>query len=175
MSSTYQLKELLKTETEVLRKLKEYASNSKYQDKVIEDFIEKNYKNEDFTDLISDNDFEAYVSHPINAFGIIQRTIEANIQVLLQNSSVNSMNESILKSIKYFPLNEEYATACSSIALIQESYNLKTEDISQGKIYFNGELLQAKYKLRPYDKVSIGNSAGKKGYADNAIEWAREV
>ena len=69
----------------------------------------------------------------------------------------------------------DFHTACSSLALIQESYSLKTEDISEGKIRFEDNVFESHYKFGVKDKFSISIAAWNRGWMDSSIEWLQKV
>ena len=69
----------------------------------------------------------------------------------------------------------DFHTACNSLALIQESYSLKTEDISEGKIRFEDKVFESHYKFGFKDKFSISIAAWNCGWMDNSIEWLQKV
>merc|ERR1739838_1232692 len=66
---------------------------------------------------------------------------------------------------------DDFHTACSSLALIQESYSLRTEDISEGKIRFEDKVFESHYKFGSKDKFSISVAAWNRGWMDSSIEW----
>ena len=70
---------------------------------------------------------------------------------------------------------DDFHTACSSLALIQESYSLRTEDISEGKIRFEDKLFESHYKFESKDKFSISVAAWNRGWMDSSIEWLQKV
>ena len=69
----------------------------------------------------------------------------------------------------------DFHTACSSLALIQESYSLNTEDISEGKIRFEDKVFESHYKFEFKDKFSISVAAWNRGWMDSSIEWLHTV
>ena len=70
---------------------------------------------------------------------------------------------------------EDVYTACKSLALIQESYNLKTEDFAKGVIKFGGNVFDSEYTLGFRDKMRIGIAAWNRGWLDSGIDWLQEV
>ena len=120
-------------------------------------------------------DYETYISHPINAFGVIKRMSEEEI-INFDNDDLDTKRE-LLKTITksdVSPIDDVY-TACKSLALIQESYSLKTKDFSKGIIKFGGDIFDSQYKLRFKDKMRIGIAAWNRGWMDSGIDWLQEV
>ena len=75
--------------------------------------------------------------------------------------------------LQNLPVTKDYALAARSIALLQESYNLNTTDLAGGLVNFNGQHLQAHYKLDTFDLISIGTNAYDKHWFDTGIEWSQ--
>ena len=70
---------------------------------------------------------------------------------------------------------DDFHTACSKLAQIQESYSLRTEDISEGKIRFEDKVFESHYKFGFKDKFSISLAAWNRGWMDSSIEWLQTV
>ena len=121
------------------------------------------------------SDFETYISHPINAFGVIKRMSEEemisfdNQDLIRKHKNVLNLTQTGLAS------TNDFHTACNSLALIQESYSLKTEDISEGKIRFEDKVFESHYKFGFKDKFSISVAAWNRGWMDSSIEWLQKV
>ena len=75
-SSTFQMHSLLKAEIDFIKKLKMYLNSLETQVETIKDFLSTQY-NDDTKNLENLDNFEEYVSHPFNAFGVVSRTNEA--------------------------------------------------------------------------------------------------
>ena len=71
-------------------------------------------------------------------------------------------------------MKDVYA-ACKSLALIQESYSLQTEDFSKGIIKFGGNIFDSIYRLGFRDKMCIGIAAWNRGWMDSGIYWIEQV
>ena len=125
MGSTYQLKEKLKQEINFLKELKSYLKLLKKEVTYVEKFLNNNYydtEDVDIENLESDTILEEYVSNPINAFGIIKRTHEKNLdQLNLESNSSKSckVNSILTEFIKDAPEIQDFYAATESIALIQ--------------------------------------------------------
>jgi hypothetical protein len=121
------------------------------------------------------SDFETYISHPINAFGVIKRMSEEemisfeNQDLIKKHQALENLTKSDLAS------TDDFHTACSSLALIQESYSLRTKDISEGIIRFEGKVFESHYKFGFKDKFSISVAAWNRGWMDSSIEWLQKV
>ena len=83
-SSTFQMHTLLKAEIDFIKKLKIYLNSLETQVKAIKDFLSTQY-NDNTEKLENIENFEEYVSHPFNAFGVVSRTSEAKILPLENN------------------------------------------------------------------------------------------
>ena len=121
------------------------------------------------------SDFETYVSNPINAFGVIKRMSEEemisfeNQELIKKHQTLVNLTQTDLAS------TDDFHTACSSLALIQESYSLRTEDISEGKIKYEDKVFESHYKFGFKDKFSISIAAWNRGWMDSSIEWLQTV
>ena len=121
------------------------------------------------------SDFETYISHPINAFGVIKRMSEEemisfeNHDLIKKHQTLVNLTQSNLTS------PDDFHTACSKLAQIQESYSLRTEDISEGKIRFEDKVFESHYKFEIKDKFSISVAAWNLGWMDSSIEWLQTV
>ena len=121
MGSTHQLKYLLEKELKFVEDLRLYHEFLREEITRVETFLHTTYsedfKTENFKNL------EEYVSHPINAYGIIKRTNLGNIGNLkLDSNSVCDTVESLKNFTKISPTHNDHFTAASSLALLQVSY-----------------------------------------------------
>ncbi len=166
ISSTHQLKSLITSEQEFLQNLRGYLKILKEETKAIEEYLDYEYK--EFTEDFTIDNPEDYIANPINAFGVVKRTsysLDFKLDRLSRSAKISSAIDNLNKAIAVFPSTEEYTTAASSIALIQDFYNLTTDDLADGKIKFNdNEVVEAHYKMRWYDLCQIGIMAGNRGY-----------
>ena len=123
MGSTYQIKEKLKQEINFLKELKSYLKLLKEKVTHVEKFLNDNYydtEDVDIENLENDTILEDYVSNPINAFGIIKRTHEKNLDQLNLESNISSkVNSNLTEFIKDAPEIQDFYAATESIALIQ--------------------------------------------------------
>ena len=87
------------------------------------------YDNGVFNPPENSNNLETYVSNPLNAFGVISRTSQ-----LKAHLGGDQMPEKFHNLTASFPPQKDFIDSCSSIALIQESLDLITRDLVQGKI-----------------------------------------
>ena len=75
-----------------------------------------------------------YISHPINAYGVIKRMLDEEM-INFGNPEFIRNHENLKNLTKVdLPTIDDFYTASSSLALLQESYSLKTEDMSEGNI-----------------------------------------
>lgn len=79
----------------------------------------------------------------------------------------------ILNSYDVMNLSKEYLRACHAIADIQEHFNLKSIDISNGVImdYKNGKKFIAKGKLSSIDLMNIAREARNVHYYEGSVRW----
>ena len=121
------------------------------------------------------SDFETYISHPINAFGVIKRMSEEEM-ISFENQDLIKKHQTLVNLTQTdLASKDDFHTACSSLALIQESYSLRTEDISEGKIRFEDKVFESHYKFEFKDKFSISVAAWNRGWMDSSIEWLQKV
>jgi hypothetical protein len=129
MSSTFQLSKLFNSEVQFVSELKTYLALLKAETAKISAFVDKNYGHFEPKGI---GDVEEYISHPVNAFGVIKRTYVAfskgqlNFDPSVMTSKINSLKDLSAN----FPTKEDYSTACSSLALLQVyfSKNFKNEN-----------------------------------------------
>ena len=69
------------------------------------------------------------MSNPLNAFGVISRTSQ-----LKAHLGGDQIPEKFHNFTAIFPPQKDFIDSCSSIALIQDSHDLVTRDLVQGKI-----------------------------------------
>ena len=121
------------------------------------------------------SDFETYISHPINAFGVIKRMSEEEI-ISFENHDLIKKRQTLVNLTQTnLTSTDDFHTACSKLAQIQESYSLRTEDISEGKIRFEDKVFESHYKFGSKDKFSISVAAWNRGWMDSSIEWLQTV
>ena len=94
----------------------------------------------------------------------------------LDNVSLHEKRQ-LLKNLTKtdLPSQEDLFVACKSLALVQESYNLKTDDFSDGIVNFDGKKFHSQYRLDLKDKKHIGIAAWNWGWLDSGIEWIKKV
>ena len=94
----------------------------------------------------------------------------------VDNINLDAKHE-LLKNVTKtdLPSKDDIFVACKSLALVQESYNLKTDDFSDGIVHFDGKKFHSQYRLDVKDKKHIGIAAWNQGWLDTGIEWVKKV
>ena len=166
MSSTFQITELFKHEQKFIGELKSYLTELRSEVSNIEEFLTKNYASNSIENVENP---EEYISHPINALGVVRRTGVDNIQHLkmLKNNEnpIDAKRQSLKNMTKLAPSMNDYVAAVQSIALLQESYDLDINDLNNGVIIG----YKSDYNLSMYDRISIGTQAANRKWFDSAI------
>ena len=166
MSSTFQITELFKHEQKFIGELKSYLTELRSEVSNIEEFLTKNYASNSIENVENP---EEYISHPINALGVVRRTGVDNIQHLkmLKNNEnpIDTKRQSLKNMTKLAPSMNDYVAAVQSIALLQESYDLGINDLNNGVILG----YKSDYNLSMYDRISIGTQAANRKWFDSAI------
>ena len=166
MSSTFQITELFKHEQKFIGELKSYLTELRSEVSNIEEFLTKNYASNSIENVENP---EEYISHPINALGVVRRTGVDNIQhlIMLKNNEnpIDAKRQSLKNMTKLAPSMNDYVAAVQSIALLQESYDLGINDLNNGVILG----YKSDYNLSMYDRISIGTQAANRKWFDSAI------
>ena len=166
ISSTFQITELFKHEQKFIGELKSYLTELRSEVSNIEEFLTKNYASNSIENVENP---EEYISHPINALGVVRRTGVDNIQHLkmLKNNEnpIDAKRQSLKNMTKLAPSMNDYVAAVQSIALLQESYDLGINDLNNGVILG----YKSDYNLSMYDRISIGTQAANRKWFDSAI------
>lgn len=166
ISSTFQITELFKHEQKFIGELKSYLTELRSEVSNIEEFLTKNYASNSIENVENP---EEYISHPINALGVVRRTGVDNIQHLkmLKNNEnpIDTKRQSLKNMTKLAPSMNDYVAAVQSIALLQESYDLGINDLNNGVILG----YKSDYNLSMYDRISIGTQAANRKWFDSAI------
>ena len=166
MSSTFQITELFKHEQKFIGELKSYLTELRSEVSNIEEFLTKNYASNSIENVENP---EEYISHPINALGVVRRTGVDNIQhlkMLKNNENPIDTKRQLLKNMtKLAPSMNDYVAAVQSIALLQESYDIGINDLNNGVILG----YKSDYNLSMYDRISIGTQAANRKWFDSAI------
>lgn len=166
MSSTFQITELFKHEQKFIGELKSYLTELRSEVSNIEEFLTKNYASNSIENVENP---EEYISHPINALGVVRRTGVDNIQHLkmLKNNEnpIDTKRQSLKNMTKLAPSMNDYVAAVQSIALLQESYDIGINDLNNGVILG----YKSDYNLSMYDRISIGTQAANRKWFDSAI------
>ena len=170
ISSTFQITELFKHEQKFIGELKSYLTELRSEVSNIEEFLTKNYASNSIENVENP---EEYISHPINALGVVRRTGVDNIQHLkmLKNNEnpIDTKRQSLKNMTKLAPSMNDYVAAVQSIALLQESYDLGINDLNNGVILG----YKSDYNLSMYDRISIGTQAANRKWFDSAIGIAQ--
>ena len=166
ISSTFQITELFKHEQKFIGELKSYLTELRSEVSNIEEFLTKNYASNSIENVENP---EEYISHPINALGVVRRTGVDNIQHLkmLKNNEnpIDTKRQSLKNMTKLAPSMNDYVAAVQSIALLQESYDIGINDLNNGVILG----YKSDYNLSMYDRISIGTQAANRKWFDSAI------
>ena len=166
ISSTFQITELFKHEQKFIGELKSYLTELRSEVSNIEEFLTKNYASNSIENVENP---EEYISHPINALGVVRRTGVDNIQHLkmLKNNEnpIDAKRQSLKNMTKLAPSMNDYVAAVQSIALLQESYDIGINDLNNGVILG----YKSDYNLSMYDRISIGTQAANRKWFDSAI------
>ena len=166
ISSTFQITELFKHEQKFIGELKSYLTELRSEVSNIEEFLTKNYASNSIENVENP---EEYISHPINALGVVRRTGVDNIQHLkmLKNNEnpIDAKRQSLKNMTKLAPSMNDYVAAVQSIALLQESYDIGINDLNNGVILG----YKSDYNLSMYDRISIGTQAANRKCFDSAI------
>ena len=119
MASTHEMHKLLKSELGFVQDLKSYLKLLQDQVSKVETFMKLNNYTDDFN---KENlgDLEKYVTHPINAYGVILRTSQKQRQILdLQNNQICNLTEKLKNHAENFPTTWDLQSASGSVALLQ--------------------------------------------------------
>ncbi len=184
-SSTYQMQKLLSAELELALLLKQHLKELTQDDnEVITNFLEQNYgANRTFNPT---SNLESYVAHPVNSFGIVKRTsanfmeVRKQLQSFIQNNTNagDKITSRIRELIEMFPNVKDYVDVLNSIVLIQEAYDLNTDDLANGNIVVRDEfndtefvVFHSDYKFDYYELYQIGTVACENNWYDICIQW----
>ena len=176
-ASSYSLQRLSEDEFQFSQDLNNYASALEYHAKEVKRYIDSIYSKFDPGD-----DLEAYVSNPLNSFGVIKRTsydLQSNLMPIMNNRTWIDLEEKLIdRSNSQFPTINDYYESCSSIALIQEAYSLNISDLIKGNIKIlnaDGKLITYKSKVRLDCETlhQIGIAAANREWYDSAHIWLK--
>ena len=183
-NSTYELKLLLKTEVEFARKLREYSGLIHNQK--LSEYIKANYPDGHAlfdADQVSDVELEKYVSNPINALSVIKRTGFGLVD-LVDVMETEGDHETLRKELVDMVSNNmtkprDLIDATESFTLLQETYELLSEDLAEGVIRLNGTddngqplpVVKTDIKLSHEDLQNIGISACNRQWFDSCTKW----
>ena len=168
ISSTYQVTELFKREQLFIRELKSYLSTLQNEVETVQNYIQEIYPNDDLETIENQ---EEYIAHPINALGVVHRTCWHTLQKLQTTNTIEEQRSKLLNLTKIFPNMQDYIVAAQSIALLQESYDLKTEDLANGIIFGH----KSHFQVPIYAKMAIGAQAGNRKFLDSSTEWIQSA
>ena len=168
ISSTYQITELFKREQLFIRELKSYLSMLQSEVEVVQNYVQEIYPNDDLENIENQ---EEYIAHPINTLGVVHRTCEHTLQNLQVTRKIEDQRSKLLNLTKLFPNMQDYIVAAQSINLLQETYDLKTEDLANGIIFG----YKSHFEVPIYAKIAIGTQAGNRKFLDSSIEWIQSA
>ena len=121
---------------------------------------------------------EEYVSHPINSLGIFKRmgydfeqraktsadtykTHYGNRTHFLTETWPDEASVLLTRAneiAEEFPDVFEYGSACDSIILLQEAYDLETKDLAEGKVRFDESTFHSHYKMSWFEYYHLGQT-----------------
>jgi len=125
---------------------------------------------------ISASDLEEYISHPLNALGVMMRTTVGLIPIgdrLHQTSSESKerVRREVLTQMSRFGQPQDMMDACGSLVILQETYQLETRDLIEGKVQLDGRQHLSDYRLSPVDMHFIAVSAANMKRHRLGREW----
>ena len=178
-TSTHLLKRLVEDELKFIEMLNHYVST-------IEDHANqvRNYTNTVYSNFTPSDDLEVYVSNPLNSVGVIKRTgyiFISRLMPLINNKTwINLQYELINMTSRLFPAMYDYHETCSSIALLQEAYNVNISDLMNGEVKLvnnktNKLGFKSKFNLTWIQMYDIGVAASNRGWHDSAHIWFKRA
>uniref|UniRef100_A0A7N9AT45 procollagen-proline 4-dioxygenase n=1 Tax=Mastacembelus armatus TaxID=205130 RepID=A0A7N9AT45_9TELE len=177
-TSIGQMTDLLFTEKDLVRSLKDYIRAEENKLEQIKKWADKL----DVLSAVATQDPEGFLGHPVNAFKLMKRLNtewgELESLVLTDMSDVFISNLTIQR--QHFPDDNDQTGAAKALMRLQDTYRLDTNTISTGQLpdpahqRANGNLKYFEYQLSKQKKVEEGDAEGRqkretRGQADDYL------
>ncbi|CAG7734724.1 unnamed protein product [Allacma fusca] len=169
-SSTTELEKLFKHESEVVKKLEEYALAMETNLLVIKRYID------DFNMIRKEGPTESseVVANPVNAFHILKRTTvdwEDVLNSIKNHTKTDGLVDEVVRKGAYLPTFEDFIGGSMALVGLQDTYKLNLSDIIQGSIGEGSNTRRSPYELTARDCLFLGKAAFNKGLYDRAVGW----
>ena len=183
---------LLKNEIEFVQVLRALASFDCAVGVSLRKYLETNYQHSiyDTTDGIAGvSQREEYVSHPVNSLGIFKR-LGYDFEHRLNTSHTETPDEGRMHFLteiwpeeasglvqeanrlaSTFPDLDDYVSACDAFILMQEAYDMETQDLINGAVKINDATFQSQNKLSMVEAFQLSVRANEWGWLDLATKW----
>ncbi|XP_067852162.1 prolyl 4-hydroxylase subunit alpha-2-like isoform X1 [Heptranchias perlo] len=168
-TSIGQMTDLIYTEKDLVKSLKEYIKAEETKLTAIKSWAEKL----DQLTHTSTSDPEGYLGHPVNAYKLMKRLntdwLKLESLVLQHTSDGFIANLSIQR--QYFPTDEDENGAAKALLRLQDTYRLDSESISKGRL----PGVQHAVSLTVEDCFELGRIAYNDGDYYHTVLWMQQT
>ncbi|XP_032885765.1 prolyl 4-hydroxylase subunit alpha-2 isoform X3 [Amblyraja radiata] len=168
-TSIGQMTDLIFTEKDLVKSLKEYITAEETKLTAIKSWAEKL----DELTRTSTSDPEAYLGHPVNAYKLMKRLntewVKLESLVLQHTSDGFIANLSIQR--QHFPTDEDESGAAKALMRLQDTYKLDSDSISKGRL----PGVQYLVSLTVDDCFELGKVAYNDGDYYHTILWMEQT
>ncbi|XP_061558562.1 prolyl 4-hydroxylase subunit alpha-2-like isoform X5 [Phycodurus eques] len=167
-TSIGQMTDLLYTEKELVRSLREYI---KAEESKLAEVRSWARKLDDLT-RISTSDPEGYLAHPVNAYKLMKRlnTEWSQLESLVLQNPSDGFISNMTVHRQYFPDAEDETGAAKALMRLQDTYHLDSEDFSKGRL----PGMHSNAMLTVDDCFDMGKTAYNDGDYYHGVLWMQQ-
>ncbi|XP_076843975.1 prolyl 4-hydroxylase subunit alpha-1a isoform X1 [Brachyhypopomus gauderio] len=156
-TSIGQMTDLLFTEKDLVKSLKDYIKAEESKLEKVKRWAEKL----DALTATATQDPEGFLGHPVNAFKLMKRlnTEWGEVEDLVLRDMSDGFISNLTIQRQHFPSDEDQTGAAKALLRLQDTYNLDTQTISTGDLPGVSSDLPYKSTLTPEDCFELGKTA----------------
>ncbi|XP_039526515.1 prolyl 4-hydroxylase subunit alpha-1b isoform X1 [Pimephales promelas] len=131
-TSIGQMTDLLYTEKDLVKSLKEYIRQEENRLEQVKEWADKL----DSLTNTATQDPEGFLGHPVNAFKLMKRLNSewANLESLVLKDTTNGFISNLTVQRQFFPTDEDQTGAAKALLRLQDTYQLSANTISNGDL-----------------------------------------
>ncbi|XP_056091120.1 prolyl 4-hydroxylase subunit alpha-1b isoform X1 [Rhinichthys klamathensis goyatoka] len=131
-TSIGQMTDLLYTEKDLVKSLKEYIRQEENRLEQVKEWADKL----DSLTNTATQDPEGFLGHPVNAFKLMKRLNSewADLETLVLKDTTNGFISNLTVQRQFFPTDEDQTGAAKALLRLQDTYQLSANTISNGDL-----------------------------------------
>ncbi|XP_039526534.1 prolyl 4-hydroxylase subunit alpha-1b isoform X3 [Pimephales promelas] len=172
-TSIGQMTDLLYTEKDLVKSLKEYIRQEENRLEQVKEWADKL----DSLTNTATQDPEGFLGHPVNAFKLMKRLNSewANLESLVLKDTTNGFISNLTVQRQFFPTDEDQTGAAKALLRLQDTYQLSANTISNGDLPGVTSGVVHKSRMTVADCYELGKIAYSEGDYYHTELWMAQA